>query len=62
MEQYFATVSQTMEGYGDFEAEALAFKVCVSQPLTENGPRAHEIISQARTPQLGKAPGRCTSG
>lgn len=27
MEQYFATISETMEGYGDFEVEALAFKV-----------------------------------
>ena len=27
MEQYFATISETMEGYGEFEAEALAFKV-----------------------------------
>jgi hypothetical protein len=27
MEQYFAMISETMEGYGDFEVEALAFKV-----------------------------------
>ncbi|KAF9781291.1 hypothetical protein BJ322DRAFT_1010829 [Thelephora terrestris] len=26
MEQYFAMISETMEGYGDFEVEALAFK------------------------------------
>lgn len=26
MEQYFATISETMEGYGDFEVEAFAFK------------------------------------
>ena len=29
MEQYFATICETMEGYGDFEAEALAFKVSI---------------------------------
>lgn len=28
MEQYFATIGETVEGYGEFEVEALAFKVC----------------------------------
>jgi hypothetical protein len=27
MEQYFTTISETMEGYGEFETEAWAFKV-----------------------------------
>ena len=44
MEQYFATISETMEGYGEFEAEALALKVRVYQPLTENGRRAHGVF------------------
>lgn len=61
MEQYFATVSETMEGYGDFEVEALAFKVRVYQNLIENVPRAqghflkHERLAMERrlsgTPQ-----------
>lgn len=29
MEQYFATIGETMEGYGEFEVEALGFKVCI---------------------------------
>ena len=45
MEQYFATVSQTMEGYGDFEAEAFAFKVSTYQPLIEKGTWAHKVFS-----------------
>ena len=61
MEQYFAMVCETMEGYGDFEAEALAFKVCICQPPTK-GPRAHEAFPLARTAEPGKAHGRFTSG
>ena len=44
MEQYFAAISETMEGYGDFEVEALAFKVCFDHCLAENEPRAHGIF------------------
>jgi len=33
MEQYFANIGETMEGYGEFEAEALAFKVCIFQSV-----------------------------
>jgi len=32
MEQYFATIGETMEGYGEFEAESLGFKVCIPNP------------------------------
>ena len=31
MEQFFATIGETMEGYGEFEVEALGFKVRISQ-------------------------------
>jgi len=31
MEQYFATIGETMEGYGEFEVEALGFKVRIFQ-------------------------------
>ena len=61
MEQYFAMVCETMEGYGGFEAEALAFKVCVCQPPTK-GPRAYEAFPQALTAEPGKAHGWHTSG
>jgi hypothetical protein len=44
MEQYFATISETMDGYGDFEVEALAFKVRTCKPLGKNGPRTHKVF------------------
>ena len=50
-----------MEGYGEFEVEALGFKVCTSNLLTENVPRAH-IIAPARTAEPGEAPICCASG
>lgn len=49
MEQYFAMVSETMEGYGDFEAEALAFKVRFFRLLAKKDPRAYKAFHSART-------------
>ena len=61
MEQYFANIGETMEGYGEFEAEGLAFKVCIfqqarrTQHVLTNDPLQHERLNLERrlaaTPQ-----------
>jgi hypothetical protein len=61
MEQYFATIGETMEGYGEFEAEALAFKVYILQ-FAQPDARAHKLFPLARATESGEAPGRYTSG
>ena len=61
MEQYFATICETMEGYGDFEAEALAFKVSIYQTRLDSS-RAYKVSSAAREAERGKEHGWFTSG
>lgn len=56
MEQYFAIIGETMEGYGEFEVEALGFKVCISHPTHRTHSTCSYIIVLARTTEPGEAP------
>ena len=59
MEQYFAIIGETMEGYGEFEAEALGFKVRASNLVHQTYSTCSHILVLARTTEPGEAPVCC---
>lgn len=61
MEQYFAIIGETMEGYGEFEVEALGFKVYIPHLAHRTHSTCSHPIVLARTIESGEAPVCCDS-